>query len=682
MKRLIIILGVAFYSQISFSQEIPITTEQQLENLTDANEGETEDDTYLQELENFRRHPLNINTADAEEFKQLRILTDLQIINFITYRNLFGKLISLYELQAVPSWDIGTIKKLVPFITTATAISLKDEAGMRFKDGEHSLLLRGIQVLEKAKGFDKSTTGTKYLGSPQRVFFRYRYTYKNLLQFGIVGDKDAGEQFLKGAQNKGFDFYSFHLFARKIGIIQSLALGDFSVNLGQGLTQWQGLAFKKSVDVMGVKRQSATLRPYNSAGEFYFNRGAGVTIKKGKIESTVFASIRKLSANFVADTVNNEDFISSFLTSGYNRTSSEQADRNNLRQTSFGGNILFRNNRWHVGANAVFYNFSLPVVKREEPYNRYAISGNSWYNMSFDYSYTYKNMHFFGEAAIDKRNNKAFINGLLVSVDPRVDLSIVQRTISKGYQSINGNAFTENTFPTNETGIYAGVSIRPAIGWRIDAYADFYKFPWLKFLVDAPSYGKDFLAQVTFTPNRQVEIYTRFKTETKQANQSDNTTVTNFLVNLPKQNWRTQISYKLNTSFTIRNRVELLWFDNNGVNKANGFLTFFDFMYKPMLKPLSAVLRLQYFETDDYNSRIYAYENDILYGYSIPGFFDKGFRYYLNLNYDLTRNVSVWFRLAQTVYRDQFTVGSGLDEIQGNRRTEVKVQIRWIIGKS
>ena len=682
MKRLIIILGVAFYSQISFSQEIPITTEQQLENLTDANEGETEDDTYLQELENFRRHPLNINTADAEEFKQLRILTDLQIVNFITYRNLFGKLISLYELQAVPSWDIGTIKKLVPFITTATAISLKDEAGMRFKDGEHSLLLRGIQVLEKAKGFDKSTTGTKYLGSPQRVFFRYRYTYKNLLQFGIVGDKDAGEQFLKGAQNKGFDFYSFHLFARKIGIIQSLALGDFSVNLGQGLTQWQGLAFKKSVDVMGVKRQSATLRPYNSAGEFYFNRGAGITIKKGKIESTVFASIRKLSANFVADTVNNEDFISSFLTSGGNRASNEQADRNNLRQTSFGGNILLRNNRWHVGANAVFYNFSLPVVKREEPYNRYAISGNSWYNMSLDYSYTYKNMHFFGEAAIDKRNNKAFINGLLVSVDPRVDLSIIQRTISKGYQSINGNAFTENTFPTNETGIYAGVSIRPAIGWRIDAYADFYKFPWLKFLVDAPSYGKDFLAQVTFTPNRQVEIYTRFKTETKQANQSDNTTVTNFLVNLPKQNWRTQISYKLNTSFTIRNRVELLWFDNNGVNKANGFLTFFDFMYKPMLKPLSAVLRLQYFETDDYNSRIYAYENDILYGYSIPGFFDKGFRYYLNLNYDLTRNVSVWFRLAQTVYRDQFTVGSGLDEIQGNRRTEVKVQIRWIIGKS
>ena len=449
--------------------------------------------------------------------------------------------------------------------------------------------------MEKSKGFDKTTSGTKYLGSRQRIFFRYRYTYKNLLQFGLVGDKDAGEQFLKGAQQKGFDFYSFHLFARKIGIIQSLALGDFSVNLGQGLTQWQSLAFKKSVDVMGVKRQSAVLRPYSSAGEFYFNRGAGITIKKGKIESTFFASIRKISANFVADTVNNEDFISSFLTSGYNRTLSEQADRNNLRQTSFGGNISLRNNRWQVGVNGVYYNFSIPVQKRDEPYNLYAISGNNWYNISIDYSYTYKNIHLFGEAAADKKNNKAFINGLLISVDPRVDISVLQRTISKGYQSINGNAFTENTYPTNETGLYAGVSIRPAIGWKIDAYADFYKFSWLKYLVDAPSYGKDFLVQITYTPNKQIELYTRFKAETKQANQPVNTSVTNYLVNLPKQNWRTQLSYKVSQNLSLRNRLELLWFDKKGANNANGFLTFFDFVYKPMLKPFSAVLRIAIF---------------------------------------------------------------------------------------
>jgi hypothetical protein len=248
-------------------------------------------------------------------------------------------------------------------------------------------------------------------------------------------------------------------------------------------------------------------------------------------------------------------------------------------------------------------------------------------------------------------------------------------------QSINGNAFTENTYPTNETGFYTGVTVRPAIGWRIDAYADLYKFPWLKYLVDAPSHGRDFLAQITFTPNKQVEIYSRFRSETKQSNQSDNTTVTNFLVSIPKQNWRTQLSYKLNSAVTLRNRIELLWYDNQNDNKTKaekGFLTFFDFLYKPMLTPYSAVLRLQYFETDSYNSRIYAYENDVLYSYSIPAFYDKGFRYYLLLNYDLGKKISFWFRWAQTIYPEKTIIGSGLDEISGNKKSDVKLQARWI----
>jgi hypothetical protein len=287
MKKLLTIILTLFtihYSPFTFGQEIPLSTEQQLENQTDADQGETEDDSYLQELEQFRKHPVNLNTADADELKQLRILTDLQIANLLAYRNLFGRLIHIYELQALPAWDIITIRKLLPFITITTPVSVGDETGKRSRDGEHSLLLRVAQVPERSDGFNKSIPGTKYMGSPQKILFRYRYNYKNLLQFGLVGDKDAGEQFLKGSQNKGFDFYSFHFFARKIGIIQSLAAGDFLVNMGQGLILWQGLAFKKSADVIGVKRQSVVLRPYNSAGEFNFHRGAGITIRKGRME--------------------------------------------------------------------------------------------------------------------------------------------------------------------------------------------------------------------------------------------------------------------------------------------------------------------------------------------------------------------------------------------------------------
>ena len=661
----------------AYSQETTTTnTEQQLENLTDNEQAETEDDSYLQQLEYYRKNPLNINSADENDFRELKILSGLQISNLISYRKLFGNFISIYELQAIPYWDIATIKKVLPFITASRALNVSEDFLKRFKGGDQVLLMRLSRVLERSKGFDPSTTGTKYLGGPGKYFFRYRYQYKNLLQFGVVGDKDAGEQFFKGAQNKGFDFYSAHLFVRKIGAIQSLALGDFTVNMGQGLIQWQSLAFRKSVDVLGIKRQSPVLRPYNSAGEFNFHRGAGITIQKGKLEATVFASIRKLSANFVADTVNHEDFISSIINSGYHRTANEVSDRNILKQQTLGGNVKFKTNNWHVGINGIFYNFSTPIKKRQEPYNLYAISGKSWNNFSVDYSYTYRSLHFFGEAAADKNMNKAFLNGLLMSVDPRVDISFVHRNIDKAYQAINGNAFTENTYPTNESGLFSGITIRPTAIWRIDAYMDLFKFPWLKYLVDAPSSGNEFLTQVTYTPNRQLEVYTRFRNERKQSNQSDNATTTNFLVTIPRQNWRTQFIYKVSPSLALRSRVELLWYDKKGGNAENGFMTFFDFIYKPLMKPISGNIRLQYFETDDYNSRIYAYENDVLYYFSIPVFYTKGYRYYLNLNADLSKKLSLWLKWSQTIYEDRNSIGSGLDEINGSLKSEVRVLVR------
>ncbi len=668
------------YSLFTLAQETTTSNvEQQLENLTDADQSETEDDSYLQQMQQFIKNPVNINNATADELRELKIISDLQIDNLITYRRLFGRLISIYELQAVPSWDLFTIKKILPLITVNNSVVIKDEFSKRLKDGEYSFLLRVSQVLEKSKGFDKSTTGTKYLGRPQKIFFRYRYTYKNLLQYGIVGDKDAGEQFLKGAQNKGFDFYSFHFFARNIGKFKAIALGDFTVNLGQGLIQWQSLAFRKSVDVINIKRQSTVLRPYNSAGEFNFHRGAGVTYQSGKFETTVFASIRKLNANFVADTVNNEDFISSFLNSGYNRTLNETKDKNSVNQFSVGGNIKYKSGKWHVGLNGIHFNFSLPVQKRNEPYNLYAISGKSWSNFSIDYSYTHRNLHFFGEAATTKDFKMAFVNGLLVSVDPTIDISIVHRKISEQYQSINGNAFTENTYPTNENGLFVGISIRPASMWRFDAYIDLFKFPWLKYLVDAPSSGSDFFAQLTYTPNKQTEIFTRFRNETKEANQQDNNSVTNYLVKTPRQNWRTQIRFNVNSSFTLRNRIDILWYDKKGEKSEKGFLSYFDILYKPALSPISGNMRLQYFESDGYNSRLYAYENDVLYYFSIPVFFDKGWRYYLNLNYGISKKLSVWFKWGQTIYNNKKTIGSGLDEIEGNKKSELRVQAIMVL---
>jgi hypothetical protein len=376
----------------------PVIIEQQLENLTENSEDvETEDDSYLQEMQHFLANPINLNNATESDIKQLKVVTALQIQNLLSYKKLFGNFINIYELQAVPGWHVALIRKIRPYITVDNQPRLFTSLASRLKDGQQTVMLRATQVLERSKGYllDSSNAKSFYPGSPQKIFLRYKYAYKNLLQYGITAEKDAGEQFFKGKQKAGFDFYSAHFFVRNIGIIKSLALGDFNVNLGQGLTQWMGLAFKKNSDVLNVKRQADVLRPYNSAGEIYFHRGAGITFQKRFIEATAFASYRKLDANFVVDTLNNDDFVSSLQTSGYHRTSNEAADKNVQRQLTFGGNISFTKNMLHVGVNSVHYYFKYPINKSAEIYNTYALNGSSWGNHSIDYSYTYKNMHFF-----------------------------------------------------------------------------------------------------------------------------------------------------------------------------------------------------------------------------------------------------------------------------------------------
>jgi hypothetical protein len=668
-----VLMGNAVHAQ---APQTPVT-EQQLESATAGNSDvETEDDSYLQLMQQYLKDHINLNTADESELASLKLLTPLQIQSIISYRKVFGKFIDIYELQAVPLIDIQTIQKIRLYVSISNNPEFFTTISHRFKGGTNTILIRNSQVLERSKGYllDSSSATNYYPGSPQHLFVRYKYSYRNLLQYGVSGEKDAGEQFFKGAQKQGFDFYSAHFFARNIGIIKTLALGDFTVNMGQGLTQWQTLAFKKSADVLNIKRQSPVLVPYNSAGEIYFHRGVGITVAKNNLQATAFASYRKLDANFNTDTLNNQDFISSLETSGYHRTASEIADKAVLHQTAFGGNISFNKNKFHIGINGIQYHFNVPLNKSDDPYNLYALSGKDFGNSSIDYSYTYRNFHFFGEAASTNNFDKAFLNGLLISVDPTVDMSFLYRNISKSYQSLYTSAFTENTFPTNEKGFYSAISIHPNAIFRIDAYADFYKFPWLKYLVNAPSVGTDYLIEFTYTPNKQLLVYTRYHTETKFSNDNPANLTLSPVVPVPIQNWRTELSYKINYEFTFRTRQELLWYDKHSTTPETGFLSYADVLYNPKQKKYSGNVRLLYFETDSYNSRLYAYEDDVQYSYSIPVVYGKGYRYYLNINYDVSKQLSVWVRWAQTIYKDQSTIGTGLDEINSNTKTEIKLQ--------
>ena len=147
---------------------------------------------------------------------------------------------------------------------------------------------------------------------------------------------------------------------------------------------------------------------------------------------------------------------------------------------------------------------------------------------------------------------------------------------------------------------------------------------------------------------------------------------------ISRESWRTQLNYKVSPAWTLRNRVELVWYKQGGAGVETGFLGLLDFLYKPLLKPWSGGFRLQYGETDGYNSRIYAYENDVMYSYSIPAFSGKGFRYYINVQLDAGKNWTFWGKWGQTLFSGKKYAGIGEELPDKATGSAFRIQLRYI----
>jgi len=123
--------------------------------------------------------------------------------------------------------------------------------------------------------------------------------------------------------------------------------------------------------------------------------------------------------------------------------------------------------------------------------------------------------------------------------------------------------------------------------------------------------------------------------------------------------------------------VEILLHKYATESTKMGFLAYQDVVFRKKNSPLNFTLRLATFDTYSYDERIYAYENDVLYSYSIPAYYYKGSRTYFLVKYRARKNLEYWFRIAHTLYVDRTTMGSGLDLINAPAKTEVKFQIRY-----
>ncbi len=655
-------------------------------------EGDESEDfnTLLDELLYFSEHPININNTTANELAQLPMLDDIAIANLLTHISTNGKLLNIYELQTVNGFTIPLIRQIEPFIKVsdnvdATSFSFKE----MMKEGTHELVLRYQQVLNRQEGYSEiedsalaASPNSRYLGDPQKYYARYRFKYSNKISWGLTMEKDAGEQFFKGTMKQGFDFYSGHIFVSNFGVLKAAALGDFQAQFGQGLVFWSGLAFGKSSDGVSIKRNAQGLKPYTSVDENRFLRGGGATFQFGKFEVTGFGSYKLMDANVstATDTLTEqEEAISSIFSSGFHRTPGELEDRQSISEAVYGGNVSYKSRRLSIGITAVGYQFSKRLNRGDDLYNIHEFAGKQNSNYGLDYSYIWKNFHFFGEFALSQNLGFATINGVFMTIDPRVTITAMVRHLQPKYQALYANAVTENSRMNNETGYYLGFNINPFKNWFLNGYFDIFRFPWLRYQVNGPSFGYETIGQLIYRPSKTLEIYFRFRQKNKQLTESSaySEAPIKGLENEKRTSYRFNLTYTLNKAITLKSRIEYSRYRRGDQEVEQGFMIYQDFNFKPLSFPLSFSARLAYFDTETYNSRIYVYESDVLYAYSFPAYYYRGMKAYLTLRYSIHKNIDAWVRVANLFYSNRNQIGSGLETIDGKSRTDIKVQLRF-----
>ena len=719
MKRLTLTI-VALSFCLFAKAQVPIDTlstdalnELLIEQVERLAEDSDEDADYEELLDHyifFIENPINLNSDDIVELLELRLINVFQYEELQKYRRYYGDFLFLEELEMVEGFDEQTLSIIAPIVyvgkdNSRDKITLKKMA----RYGKHQLVGRYEQILEHQAGYDPisdsallAKPNSRFLGSPQRYQLKYTYNYRDRIRAGFVMEKDPGEMFftdhvsdtikaiLGDKYHRGFDFVGFHLYAKDLGVVKAAVLGDYQLAFGQGLTMWSGMSFGKVVTGSSVMKQSRGIMPKTSASEYSFMRGAAVTLGGGPFQGTVFYSNHMIDANITeTDTLDAAEYVSSLQETGYHRTIGEILDRHAIRQQVVGGHLAYAVSHFEIGYTLHHTWLSAELQLKPSNYNQFYFQGTHLTNQGIDFKYVKGKFAFFGEAAMSMNPDSSALQqaqgpqrfaglvGMTVKPTGYLNFTVLYRDYGKTYQNLFSNAFCEGSRNQGQRGVYLGVEVAPAPYWDLLAYADHFRFTWLTSQVYTPSWGHDYYLRLSHSFNRRTAAYLQIRSKTKMKNSSDGMTFSYYPIFYTKNSIRFNINYGFANGLVFSNKAEYAHYRNGDGSNSQGFFICQDVAYKPENKPYSLTFRYALFDTDDYDSRVYAYENDILYSFSVPALYGKGMRVYLLGKWKPLNNLTLYARIGSLIYTDRDEISSGLTLIEGNHKTDLKVEVVW-----
>ena len=661
---------------LTVSGQDSTTVEDQLEQAFEELDPEQSDysgEQLTQFLKDLSLNPVNINRGKLDDLLQIPGV-NLKVARAILDYRETKPLESIQELLEVPGIGPATYSRIQPYVTIGRPAERFRDMYMRpeywFTNRKLEVFSRYQRDLQESDGYNRPDSLGGYMGSPMKYYQRIRMSSKHL-SVNLTQEKDAGEP-LNGVSD--FDFISGHLALTDNGKLNELVVGDYSLSFGQGLVLWSGGAFGKGREVVGtISKNERGIKPYTSAQETDFFRGVAASYGD-KIELTGFYSERPRTATVIG--VDTTRFPSS---SGFHRTYNEISRKNNIYQMTTGGRLRLQSSVGLIGVTGYYNRFSSYIVKGTLLSSAYDYEGREHSTIGIDFRTLIRSSFVFGEFARSENGAYGGIIGLESPLGDNTDLALAYRLYERDFQSFLGDGFSEQSSgPQNEEGFYMGIRhiLNPKV--TLSGYFDQYQFNAPRFGTTQSTGGFDVLALSEIDFNPDLNVYVLIRSETREGEYVALNDMGMEQVRLgdeTRTSVRANVEYQVSRSVRLRSRVEVVRSKSAGEDWERGFLIYQDLRVQPFSK-LRIDGRVTLFDTDSFNTRVYQFESDLLYVMSNTVLYDQGQRVYATVKYDATSFLDIWFKYGLTIFEDRHFISSGLNEIEGNIRNSIGVQIK------
>jgi len=639
----------------------------------DPEDAEFDTEQLTQFLQDLASNPVNINNASVDKLLVVPGLNIKLANRIIQYRDSVKTFEFIEELENIKGIGKATLARARPYVTVGSPKELRKQLLTDINywtfDGEVEYLSRYQRTIQKEEGFRRPDS-SGFVGSQGKVYQRFRYLSDHV-SLAVTQEKDEGETLGSPAD---FDYNSFHFSLYEVGKLQRLVIGDYSISAGQGMVLWSGGAFGKGRDVIGTaNRNGRGIQPYSSAQETDFFRGVAFTYGN-KLQLSGYYSKRNKTASIIQD-----DTVRFPSSSGFHRTQNELARKNNTKETFYGGRLRYQLPFGFIGATGYKVNFDRFIGQGNRVSSQLDFSGTSNSVAGVDYRFFFQDVLLYGEAGRSENGSWGAITGIEYALTRNTELAITYRNFEPEFQSFFADGFGEvSGDPQNEKGFYIGLGHEVNDWLSLSGYFDQYEFEAPRFGVNQASDGHDWLALTDFRFSNNLSFYLLLRSEIKGDEFETTDQFGRTIVRLgdeKRNSYRGQIEYWPNPQIRLRNRIEFVETREAGEEQENGFLIFQDVRVIPAPK-WKIDARITFFDTDSFNSRVFQFENNLLYVLSNTALSGQGQRSYILLNYEPKDFLEIWARFSISLFEDRQTVSSGLNEIIGSTRSDMGIEVR------